>query len=91
MRFAVLGAGSWGTALAIQLAQNNPTILWGRDPQKMASMAAVGCNRFYLPQHPFPDYLSVESDLQRAIDASEAVLVVCPSHAFGDILNQIKP
>lgn len=91
MRFAVLGAGSWGTALAIQLAHNNPTILWGRDAEKMADMAQSGCNRFYLPDYPFPANLSIESELQQAINASDAVLVVCPSHAFGDILKQIKP
>lgn len=91
MRFAVLGAGSWGTALAIQLAHNNPTILWGRDAGKMAEMAAAGCNPFYLPDDPFPSDLSVVSDLPKAIDDSDAVLVVCPSHAFGKILKQIKP
>jgi glycerol-3-phosphate dehydrogenase (NAD(P)+) len=91
MRFAVLGAGSWGTALAIQLAHNNPTILWGRDAEKVEEMAVSGRNPFYLPDYPFPADLSVESDLQQAIDDSDAVLVVCPSHAFGEILRQIKP
>jgi len=91
MHFAVLGAGSWGTALAIQLAHNNPTILWGRDAEKMTTMAQSGCNPFYLPDYAFPANLSVATDLSQAIDSSDAVLVVCPSHAFGDILKQIKP
>lgn len=91
MRFAVLGAGSWGTALAIQLAQNNPTVLWGRDAEKMAAMKQSGCNQFYLPDYPFPANLTVEQDLQQAINSCEAVLVVCPSHAFGEILRLIKP
>jgi glycerol-3-phosphate dehydrogenase (NAD(P)+) len=91
MRFAVLGAGSWGTALAIQLAHNNPTILWGRDAEKMTVMDQSGSNPFYLPDYDFPANLTVAKDLDQAIDNSDAVLVVCPSHAFGEILNQIKP
>lgn len=91
MRFAVLGAGSWGTALAIQLAHNSPTILWGRDVTKMTRMAESGCNPFYLPDNAFPPNLTVATDLRQAIHDSDAVLVVCPSHAFGEILTQIKP
>ncbi len=91
MRFAVLGAGSWGTALAIQLAQNNPTILWGRDDDKLNAMQQAHCNKYYLPDAPFPESLTLEADLEQAINDAQAVLVVCPSHAFGEILRRIKP
>src|SRR5690554_3457491 len=91
MHFAVIGAGSWGTALAIQLAQNNPTVLWGRDANKIRKMQQSGSNVFYLPDYPFPPNLSLQTDLELAIETSDAVLVVCPSHAFGEILMRIKP
>jgi glycerol-3-phosphate dehydrogenase (NAD(P)+) len=91
MKFAVLGAGSWGTALAMQLARNGDTILWGRDQDAMAAMQQTRSNERYLPGIRFPDKLIIEADLEQAISHCEAVLVVCPSHAFGDILHKIKP
>jgi glycerol-3-phosphate dehydrogenase (NAD(P)+) len=57
--FVVLGAGSWGTALAIQLARlSRPTVLWGRDPAHVAALARQRCNERYLPQAEFPDSCS---------------------------------
>lgn len=92
MRFAVLGAGSWGTALAMQMARAGTAVtLWGRDTGKMAEMAKIRSNPFYLPGFPFPDGLEVELDLARTVTSVDAVLVACPSHAFTDILRQIKP
>ena len=91
MKFAVLGAGSWGTALAMQLARNNPTVLWGRNQAGMEAMQKSRSNEQYLPGIKFPQKLIIEADLNTAIKQSDAVLVVCPSHAFGDILRQIKP
>lgn len=89
---AVLGAGSWGTALAIQLARNGvDTLLWGRDSEIMAKMAADRCNSSYLPDITLPDNLHPVSDLNRAIDAASDVLLVVPSHAFRSTLEQIAP
>ncbi len=92
LRFAVLGAGSWGTALAMQMARAGASVcLWGRDADKMAVMAQQRCNPYYLPGYPFPSALRIEPNLARAINKADAVLVVSPSHAFADILKQIKP
>lgn len=91
MKFAVLGAGSWGTALAMQLSRNHETVLWGRNQAGMEAMQQSRTNEQYLPGIVFPEKLIIETDLNAAIAQSEAVLVVCPSHAFGDILVQIKP
>lgn len=91
MRFSVLGAGSWGTALAMQLARNDETVLWGRNKAGMEAMQQSRSNEQYLPGITFPDNLIIETDLANAIKQCEAVLVVCPSHAFGDILKQVKP
>ncbi len=91
MKFAVLGAGSWGTALAMQLSRNGDTFLWGRNQAGMDAMQQTRSNDKYLPGIIFPEKLIIELSLEAAIKKSDAVLVVCPSHAFGDILQQIKP
>ena len=88
----VLGAGSYGTALAICLARNNtPTVLWGRDAKQLSVMADSRQNERYLPGASFPDALSVESDLATAIAHSRDILVVVPSHAFKGMLEQLAP
>ena len=84
---AVLGAGSWGTALAILLARNgHRTLLWGRDAGTLATMARRGSNERYLPGHRLPDGLVVEPVLSRAVDAARACLVAVPSHAFRELV-----
>ncbi|AKJ43539.1 NAD(P)H-dependent glycerol-3-phosphate dehydrogenase [Pragia fontium] len=88
----VIGAGSYGTALAITLARNgHSVVLWGHDPQHIALLQQDRKNQAFLPDVSFPDNLQLETDLQRAISASRDILVVVPSHVFGDVLRQIKP
>lgn len=87
---AVLGAGSWGTALAIQLARNGvETLLWGRDAAAMAAMAAARCNQRYLPDLPLPEILQPVADLEQALETATDVLLAVPSHAFRHTLEQI--
>lgn len=89
---AVIGAGSYGTALAICLARNgNPITLWGRNSQDMAQMAAQRVNQKYLPDIRLPDTLQVSDDLAAAVGSSRDILLVVPSHAFAETLLQIKP
>lgn len=88
----VLGAGSYGTALAIALARNgHRTYLWGHNPQKMAQMAHVRCNLAVLPDILFPDSLEIEANLAAALAKARDILLVVPSHVFAEILHQIKP
>ncbi len=89
---AVLGAGSWGTALAVQLARaNGPTTLWGRDAAALGRMAAGRCNDHYLPGVTFPANLAVEPDLTRAARDHRDLLVCVPSHALRATLAAIAP
>ncbi|KTS28694.1 glycerol-3-phosphate dehydrogenase [Pantoea stewartii] len=89
---SVIGAGSYGTALAITLARNgHPVLLWGHNPAHMAQLQSDRCNLAFLPDVTFPDNLTVEPDLNTVIAASRDLLVVVPSHVFGDVLTQIKP
>jgi glycerol-3-phosphate dehydrogenase (NAD(P)+) len=89
---AVIGAGSWGTALAIQLARaGHATHLWGRDGAHMDALRRARCNERYLPDAAFPPSLIVESDLARALGGVRDALIAVPSHAFRATLNLIEP
>ncbi|MEE9265402.1 MAG: NAD(P)H-dependent glycerol-3-phosphate dehydrogenase [Gammaproteobacteria bacterium] len=80
---AVLGAGSWGTALAILLARNgHGVVLWGRDCKQVAAMAGERRNRRYLPEHEFPRELKVTASLDEAAAGARLALVVVPSSGF---------
>lgn len=88
----VIGAGSYGTALAITLARNGHSVLlWGHNSQKIKQLQQERKNQQFLPDIPFPDTLQLESDLETAVKASRDILVVIPSHVFGEVLTQIKP
>ncbi len=89
---SVLGAGSYGTALAFCLARNNvPTLLWGRDAEHIDALASERENARYLPGATFPDALTPQADLEKVVTASRDILVVVPSHAFKSMLETIKP
>lgn len=87
----VLGAGSWGTALAIQLARSGrPVMLWGRDAEQMRAMTSARENTTYLPGCVFPDSLKVTENLETALEFSGETLVVVPSHGFRELLQAVK-
>jgi glycerol-3-phosphate dehydrogenase (NAD(P)+) len=88
---AVIGAGSWGTALAIQLARSgHPTRLWGRDSAQLDAMQRVRCNERYLPDAAFPPALTIAPDPREALDGARDVLIAVPSHAFRATLERIE-
>ncbi|HET9694551.1 MAG TPA: NAD(P)H-dependent glycerol-3-phosphate dehydrogenase, partial [Steroidobacteraceae bacterium] len=89
---AVIGAGSWGTALAVHLARTiHRTVLWGLAPPEMPDLARDRVNRRYLPEAPFPDSLEIVTTLEAAVAAADELLVAVPSHAFRACLNQVAP
>jgi len=88
----VLGAGSWGTALALLAARNGcDTVLWGHNPQHVAMLAQDGENKRYLPGFEFPAQLRVTDNLQEAVASNSLLLITVPSHAFKQTLFKIKP
>jgi glycerol-3-phosphate dehydrogenase (NAD(P)+) len=88
----VLGAGSWGTALAIQLARSGrATRLWGRDEPQLRVLARERVNTRYLPGAAFPESLTVVHDLPTALRDAFDVLVAVPSHSFRALLSEIAP
>ena len=88
----VLGAGSFGTALAICLARlEQPVRLWGHLPDKIAAISKARCNQYYLPDVPLPENITLYTDLTEAIDGASDILIVVPSHAIPDVLQQLRP
>ncbi|MGN7727210.1 NAD(P)H-dependent glycerol-3-phosphate dehydrogenase [Luteimonas sp. 22616] len=89
---AVLGAGSWGTALAALIARHgHPTVLWGRDAAIAEAIDQRHENPRYLPGIALPDSLRATTDLAAAMHGADLVLVVVPSHAFTETLRSLAP
>ena len=89
-RLAVLGAGSWGTALAALIARHgHPTVLWGRDAAVIEAIDGRHQNPRYLPGIALPESLQATTDLDAALAGIDWVLVVVPSHAFTETLRGI--
>jgi len=91
-RAAVLGAGSWGTALAIHLGDRGRDVqLWGRDSTLMGEMADRRANPTYLPDVTFPDHLNPTGALDEALDGARYVILAIPSHGMRSVLRQAAP
>ena len=89
---AVIGAGSWGTALALQFARNGrPVRLWGRDAEQVSAMQRDRANDRYLPGVGFPENLQVFGDVADCLEGVRDILIVVPSHALRETLNRIRP
>ncbi len=92
LRVSVLGAGSWGTALAALIVRHgHTTTLWGRDGDAIAAMERDRENARYLPGIELPDSLRVTADLAASLEGADLVLVVVPSHAFAGTLRALAP
>ncbi|MGO9930208.1 MAG: NAD(P)H-dependent glycerol-3-phosphate dehydrogenase [Steroidobacteraceae bacterium] len=88
----VIGAGSWGTALAILLArEGHPTRLWGRDSAQLEAMQLARSNQRYLPDALFPDALRIAVDLRQALKEARGALIAVPSPALRSTLERIRP
>jgi len=86
---AVLGAGSWGTALAMHLADSGHNVLlWGNEPEHIQLLSQQRCNQQYLPEVPFPELLQVTADLKLALASPAWVLIAIPSHAYRPFLQK---
>ncbi|MGB3393767.1 MAG: NAD(P)H-dependent glycerol-3-phosphate dehydrogenase [Stenotrophomonas sp.] len=91
-KIAVLGAGSWGTALASLLARHgHPTVLWGRDADVIAAIDQRHENPRYLPGIPLPGSLRASTDLAATVAGARWILVVVPSHAFTQTVRTLAP
>lgn len=90
-RVAVIGAGSWGTAVGTIVGASHPASLWVRSPELAASMAQTRENEKYLPGLQIPERLVVTSSLAEALDGAGIVFMAVPSHGFRAVLSDMEP
>lgn len=91
-KISVLGAGSWGTALAVLLAKNGcQVLLWGHREEHIAHLAYDRINQRYLPGQVLPEAIALTSNLKVAAEFSDVLLLVVPSRAFKNTLVNLKP
>ena len=89
---AVLGAGSWGTALAMQLARNGLQVkLWGHQPDHIERLSELRENTDYLPGFELADNIDPQASLQAAIEHAAYLLIAIPSKGFRALLQELKP
>jgi glycerol-3-phosphate dehydrogenase (NAD(P)+) len=92
LRVAVLGGGSFGTAMANLAARNGcDTCMWIRNPEVAAEMRRTHRNVSYLPDYPLEESLQFSSDLKDVVPNRDIILVAIPSHSFRSVLKQIAP
>ncbi|MGB2832765.1 MAG: NAD(P)H-dependent glycerol-3-phosphate dehydrogenase [Methylotenera sp.] len=89
-KVAVLGAGAWGTALAMNISQRHLVSLWARNAGHVSGMRKARANPMYLGDFKFNDQLQVEDDLKTALDGADSILSVVPTAGFRNILKDIK-
>jgi len=89
---AVLGAGSWGTALGVHLGRVGHSVqLWARDRSLVGDMASRRANSVYLPDVILPDALSVTADIDAALRGASLVVCAVPSHGCRAVLRSAAP
>ena len=89
---AVYGAGSWGTALALQLARaGSNVVLWDIDTTLLKNMREQRENERYIPGVPLHENITIETDLEKTCAAADLNLLVVPSHVYRQFLTQLKP
>jgi glycerol-3-phosphate dehydrogenase (NAD(P)+) len=91
MKIAIIGGGSWGTALALVLARRHDVSLWVHDAALAAGMRDSRANEVYLPGFPLPPAIRVVSEFESALDGAEIVILVAPSEHCRGIFAQIRP
>ncbi|AEJ00527.1 Glycerol-3-phosphate dehydrogenase (NAD(P)+) [Nitrosomonas sp. Is79A3] len=89
MRIAVLGAGAWGSALAISLSARHQISLWSKDPDHAIEMERERINQSFLPGYPLPESLKITSILNEALDTAELALIVVPIAGLRETLRAI--
>ncbi|ADL54269.1 NAD(P)H-dependent glycerol-3-phosphate dehydrogenase [Gallionella capsiferriformans] len=89
MNITVMGAGAWGTALAISLAGQHRVTLWARDAAQVAAMRASRCNVRYLPDVLLPDSLQLSDDFAASLAGAELVILSAPTAALRESLLRL--
>ena len=91
MKLAILGAGAWGTALAIHFAGRHQTCLWVRNPDQLAAMRSHRINTRYLPEFTLPDNLALDNDLPACVTDADVILLATPTPALRETASKLAP
>lgn len=90
-KIAVIGAGSWGSALSIVLSDNNHEVrLWGRDKSQMKEINEKHTNEKYLPNVLIPKNVTGYTSLEDAVKEVEAIVLVVPTKAIREVLKDLR-
>ena len=89
MNITIIGAGAWGTALAISLSANHHVTLWARDAAQIEAMRATRRNQRYLPDAPLPDNLELNADFSASLAAADLAIIAVPTSALRPTLQQL--
>jgi glycerol-3-phosphate dehydrogenase (NAD(P)+) len=87
----VVGAGSWGTAMACIVGTGKPVVLWARSSELARTMSLERRNPTYLPEVQLPETVTVTSSLDEALDGARIVFMAVPSHGFRAVLREAAP
>jgi len=90
MNIAILGAGAWGTALAVSLAARHRVVLWARDATQAASMSSGRRNSRYLPEVPLPESVAVTGDFSEALAGRDLALIATPTSDLREVLGRVS-
>lgn len=90
MKLVVLGAGAWGTALAISFSRHHQVVLWSRNAAHVATLAADRVNAHYLPDVPFPDALQLSAELPVALPGADLLLIATPIAGLRATLRALR-
>src|SRR5688572_7496337 len=91
LRVAVVGAGSWGTTVAMLSAANNHTVLWARRKPVADEIVTARANSTYLPGVELPASLAATSSIEEAVRDAEVIVMAVPSHGFRSVLEEAAP
>src|SRR4051812_42640428 len=89
MKIAVLGAGAWGTAIAINLAQRHAVALWARDAEQCAAMTKLRVNARYLPGFSLSPNIDVSDDLHDAVERAEFALIAVTAKGLREVFSRL--
>lgn len=89
MKIAILGAGAWGTALAISLSAHHRVTLWARNAAQIETMRRTRCNQLYLPDVVLPENLELSADFFAALAEAELAIIAVPTAALRATLQQL--
>ncbi len=90
MKICVLGAGAWGTAIAIRLTENAQVTLWARNAEQVRAMRAQRVNSRHLPGVPLPAALQISDDLTAATQAADLLVAAVPTSGLRNLLRQLR-